>query len=79
MHEAEGEWRSRGEAGVGGRMSGRDDADYERQPLVSSANSMASFGEPVGWLATELRRMPEQAGKDGRSPTETVVQGLMRR
>jgi len=40
---------------------------------------MASFGEQVGAPATELRMDARTGRQHGRSPIETVVQGLMRR
>jgi hypothetical protein len=52
------------------------------QNLVDAAEKVGSFGEGMGSLAEEIRRVREgvaEAGEPKRSPIEIVLQGLTRR
>jgi hypothetical protein len=50
--------------------------------LAETAKSVGNFGEGLGSLATEVRKVSEGVAGDaenGRSPIEVVLQGLTRR
>ena len=57
-------------------------ADTVSKNLAQAAENVGSFGEGMGSLAAEIRRVREGvalAGDPKRSPIEVVLQGLTRR
>jgi hypothetical protein len=66
---------------LGVPMPTKGGAEAVSRNLAEAAKNVGSFGEGMGSLAAEVRRVRESVAEDanGRSPIEVVLQGLTRR